>query len=394
MRLGILSDLHAYAGEPPAPPPSLLNTRLPEDQPAQHPFVGLADLIRGETLRVDALVCCGDIGDKASPEGIAWAWKWIHRIGQELGADRVIATSGNHDVDSRYIYTDYDAKGLLQSLNPPYPFPDDAVNDRYWARNIVVESVGDIRFVVLNSAAYHGFGEEWERGRISQRTLSYLKKGLDADLPPKLANILVCHHHPFRFGDVNLADYSEMIGGEALIDLLGSGEHGRWLIVHGHRHWPHVTYGPGGGTSPVIFAAGSFSAVLYPELYSRARNQFYILDLPVHEFAAIGQGLVGEFWAWDWIPNVGWQPAQDGSGLPHHGGFGSRQGGDLASDQIAATMTASGKAFMSWEELCNQRSWLRYTLPSDLALCVQQLQSNHGLAVLTDHGRPAQVGQP
>jgi 3',5'-cyclic AMP phosphodiesterase CpdA len=393
MRIGVLSDLHAYAGDPPPLPPSLLNTRLPEDQPAQHPFVGLAQLIGSEKLSADLLVCGGDMGDKANPEGIAWAWQWIHRIAHELGADRVIATSGNHDVDSRYIYTDHDAKGVLQSLNPPYPSSDEAMNDRYWARNLVVDTIGDVRFVVLNSAAYHGVGEEWEHGRISLRTLAYLKKALDASAPAT-ANVLLCHHHPFRFGDIDLADYSEMKGGETLIELLGSGEHGRWLIVHGHRHWPHLTYGPGGATSPVIFAAGSFSAVLYPELQSRARNQFYILDLPVQDYAAIGQGLVGEFWAWDWITNVGWQPAQEGSGLPHHGGFGSRQGGDLASDQIADAVTASGNSFMSWEQLCSQLGWLRYALPSDIALCVKHLQSKHGLAVLMDHGRPAQVGQP
>lgn len=393
MRLGVLSDLHAYAGDPPSLPPSLLNTRLPEDQPGQHPFVGLAQLIRSEKLMADALVCCGDMGDKASPEGIPWAWQWVHRIRHALGADCVVATSGNHDVDSRYIYTGHDAKGVLQSLNPPYPFGDEAVNDRYWARNVVVDTIGDARFVVLNSAAYHGVGEEWEHGRISQRTLAYLKKTLDAH-PPAAANILVCHHHPFRFGDIDLTDYSEMKGGETLIDLLGSGDHGRWLVVHGHRHWPHLTYGPGGATSPVIFAAGSLSAVLYPELQSRARNQFYILELPVKDFAAIGQGLVGEFWAWDWIANVGWQPAQEGSGLPHHGGFGSRHGGDIASDQIAEAMTASGNSFMSWEQLCNQLGWLRYALPSDIGLCVKQLQAKHGLAVLMDHGRPGQVGQP
>lgn len=393
MRIGILSDLHAYAGDPPALPPSLLNTRLPEDQPAQHPFAGLVQLIQAEELSVDALVCCGDMADKANPEGIAWAWQWVHRIGDELGAERVIATSGNHDVDSRYLYSDHDAKGVLQALNPPYPLGGEAVNDRYWARNVVVETIDDVRFVVLNSAAYHGVADEWEHGRISQRTLAHLKKSLDGQ-PQAAANVLVCHHHPFRFGDIDLADYSEMKGGEALIDLLGSGEHGRWLIVHGHRHWPHLTYGPGGATSPVIFAAGSFSAVLYPELQGRARNQFYVLDLPVHDFATIGQGLVGEFYAWDWIPNVGWQAAQEGSGLPHRGGFGSRQGGDLASDQIAHAVTASGNSFMSWEQLCKQLTWLRFALPSDVALCIKQLRSKHGLDVLMSHGRPAQVGQP
>ena len=315
-----------------------------------------------------------------------------HRVAEKLGTKTVIATSGNHDLDSRFFYSDYDAKGVLQALRPRYPFADDAVNDRYWARNFAIETIGKCRIVALNSAAYHGFRDESTHGRVANSTIAQLKEVLETG-PAPAANVLVCHHHLFRFGDMDLPDYSEMKGGELLLDLLGSGEHGRWLVIHGHRHWPHVTYGPGSATSPVIFAAGSFTGMLYPELMGRVRNQFYLVDMPVDNFATLGLGLVGEFQAWDWIVNGGWKSAQDGSGLPHRGGFGSRQGGDLVSDRVAKMLADSGRKFMRWDEICASEASLRYLVPADLALCIGFLRDRYGLNVEKEDGYPSQVGK-
>ena len=394
MRIAVISDIHAYEDGGGGPKPSFLNTRLPEDQPARHPFAGLMQLIGGDgTIRADILVCCGDIGDKASPAGIDWAWKWLDRIRVELGASRTFATSGNHDLDSRYLYTDHDAKGVLQALNPLYPLDDADANDRYWSRNFAVELANDCRIVTLNSAAYHGVDDEWEHGRVSARTLTRLQQAL-VDSPNQLANVLICHHHPFRLGDIDLDDYSEMKGGDALLALLGSGAFGRWLIIHGHRHWPSLSYAPGGATSPIVFAAGSFSAVLYPELGTRARNQFYILDLPISDYPAMGLGLVGEFHAWDWSSNVGWIPAHEGSGLPHRGGFGTRDGGDLIAAQIADQFTATTDPFLSWEDVCAQSPRVRFLLPTDIAMCTRALEEEYGINVLTRDGYPMQIGTP
>src|SRR5439155_7955565 len=117
----VVSDLHAYDrvdGEP----PSHFCTLDPEDQPGKHPLAGLEQLIVTQGLRADLLLCAGDIGDKANPGGVRSAWNWLVRLSQKFGAS-MLATPGNHDVDSRFIYNQYDAKGVLQSLSPPFPFP-------------------------------------------------------------------------------------------------------------------------------------------------------------------------------------------------------------------------------------------------------------------------------
>lgn len=173
-------------------------------------------------------------------------------------------------MDSRFKYNDHDAKSTLQGLEK-YPFNEENLNNEYWARNIVVHETQYIRWVILNSAAHHGYKDESRHGRISDRTLSYLKDQLAKTDNSKI-NVLVCHHHVYKIGAVDLDDYNEIKQGSAPLSALESGQFGSWLIIHGHRHWPSITYAPGGNNSPVVFSAGSLSAVLYDELTDKARN--------------------------------------------------------------------------------------------------------------------------
>jgi 3',5'-cyclic AMP phosphodiesterase CpdA len=391
VRFLVLSDLHAYSkgllkeGET---PPSFLHMGLPDDQPGEHPFADLERLIRHDSLHADAIICCGDIGDKAQPDAIAWAWNWIKRIALALEARKIFVTSGNHDLDSRYLYNDYDAKGTLLGLED-YPFADSRLNNEYWARSVVVLTESNFNIAILNSAAYHGYKEEWQHGRITKRTVNYLKERLQ-DLPKDRANLLICHHHLYKFGRVDLRDYSEMIDAAVLLDALGSGTYGRWLVLHGHRHWPNLEYASGSATSPIIFAAGSFSAVLYAELQDKARNQCYLLTLPGPADSG-SYSLNGTFLAWDWISDVGWLPAKDRSGLPHKGGFGNRRGGDTVAEDIASLIDDSTPA-LSWSVVCNSVADLPYLTPQDLALCIDRLRSL-GLEVLDRDGAPAHVGR-
>jgi hypothetical protein len=390
--LFVISDLHAYsAGRLPhgESPPSFLHLGLPEDQPGQHPFADLERLIQDQGLTADALVCCGDIGDRAVPEATTWAWTWLKRIKASLGARQLFITSGNHDLDSRYLYNDFDAKGTLLGLGD-YPFADQARNNEYWARSAVVLSEPDYNVVILNSAAHHGVKEEWKHGRVTKRTVSYIESQLGG-LPQDRANILICHHHLYRFGVVNLSDYSEMTDASVLLELLGRGTYGRWLVLHGHRHWPVLEYASGGGSSPVVLAAGSFSAVIYDELQGRARNQCYLIHLPGPAVAGTYE-LKGTFVAWDWIQEAGWLPAQANSGLPHHGGFGNRRGGDAAAAEIQNLITDTHPV-RTWADLCAEVADLAFLTPHDQAACVERLKAV-GLDVLDRDGTPAQVGRP
>lgn len=389
VRIAVLSDIHAFSksalsqGEP---DPSYVETSA-SSAAAADPFASAEILIKEASLSADILVCCGDIGDKAHPSAIQYAWGRINGLAATLEAGTVLVTSGNHDLDSRH-NNGYDARATLQTM-PGYPFDDESLNNEYWARNVVVVEREGCRFAILNSAAFHGQdGDEWRHGRVSQSTIDYLRRRLD-ETPARAVNVLICHHHVHTVGSVDLGDQSQMRDAQLLTELLGDGRHGSWLIIHGHRHWPSLTYAAGTAISPVVFSAGSFSAVLHQEIAGRARNQFYIIDMPTEQGAG---RLRGQFRAWDYIWGAGFSPAREMSGLPHVGGFGSRLSGLEVAEQIATALDNAKADLMKWAEIVETAPEIQFLTPADLSQFRHHLKSLN-LEVHETEGRIRQIGR-
>ncbi len=392
LTIAVLSDIHAYS-KPLETRPSHLPVDAPEDRPRQHPFVSLTSLISDRKLSADVVLCCGDMGDKGDPDGIRFTWGWVNRLATVLAPKYVIGTAGNHDVDSRGLFTPDDAMATLRGLVPRFPIPsDDSLCDSYWARGFAVIAEPDYRVVLLNSSAHHVDAAEAEKGKVSEQLLADLEVALTAT-GSRPINVLACHHHPFRHGDIDHADYSAMEGAPELLNLLGSGRFGHWLIIHGHKHHPRLRYASGTGAAPVILSAGSLSAELYLELQTRARNQFYIVELDAGVASQLGLGLAGRVQAWDWVAAKGWDMAARRSGLPARGGFGYRSAGDVIAADIAGLVAASQTGYMTWQEVMAQRPRLDYLLPEDTDSLCDSLQTR-GFKVLVDHatGAVEQIG--
>ncbi|MCM3500903.1 hypothetical protein M3667_03295 [Microbacterium sp. P26] len=384
-----MSDVHAYETarlKETENRPSYMEISSAENA-AENPFTALSELIARESLSVDLLISGGDMGDKATPAAIQYTWGRIKQVQQSLKAPNLLAATGNHDMDSRH-RNGHDPRGMLQNL-PNYPFDDAALNNEYWANNVVVQESAGVRSVLLNSSAYHGNDEEWRHGRASARTREYLKRRLDATSDPGI-NLLVTHHQLYQIGNYDLGDKSHMAEAPALLDLLGCGDYGHWLLVHGHRHWPNISYASGGRGSPVVFSAGSFSAVLWDEIQNSARNQFYILEI---EDTAPGNPIRGKYTAWDWVPARGFEPAQEGSGLSHRGGFGGYSTGAQLAQKVREIFDREAQPFLSWTVLESEIDDLAYTLPSDFKAFIKNLKQVHDLDVLSIQGQPAQVGR-
>jgi predicted phosphodiesterase len=391
VRIAVISDLHAFDR-------TLLKTDAPSfydisstgSDPLKNPPAGLLHLIRQEQLSADILIVAGDLCDKAHPTGLRHAWAWIQDCGRAMGASLIASTPGNHDMDSRHIYNDYDARGVLLNLSPRFPLPteSDATNDRFWARNFVGLDHNGVRLVLLNSAAYHGGQQdEIKHGRLSDNTLTEL--GVSLQTSKRFAiNILVCHHHPKQHHELGtIDDYEQMKNGDQLLELLGNGNYGHWIVVHGHRHYPKLEYSSGGSTSPLIFAAGSLCAVIYPEIQGRARNQFYIMHLD--EAAAAPQGYIN---AWDWSLGQGWLHAQRrGSGIPYRAGFGWRGSIPKLADDVNRAVIAP---YVDWESVTMAQPDVNFLLPSDLDALAARLETHHKVHVaFGDDGVPIQLGR-
>lgn len=378
LTVAVVSDLHAHNSSTDVRPSHLCVTD-PEDRPQLHPIAGLLKLIDDQHLEADMLLCAGDFGDKACVEGIKHGWQAVHRLGVGLNAKLVVGTTGNHDVDSRFHDGSYDAREALQALKPGFPIDDPDSAAQFWAHHFAVVSRDAYRVVILDSTAFHGTQPaEIEHGRVSDATLTRLAETLEGG-SVKPVNILLCHHHPQQLSELGLGETDFMRNGQLLLDQLGSGRFGSWLVIHGHKHLPKVSYASGGASSAVIFSAGSLCAQLLDQLGTRARNQFYILRIPYGAFSI--HGFVGTFSAWDWRGAYGWHSAGTASGLPAVGGFGFRGNVGVLASTIAALVVDSP---ISWSEVRERRPEVDYVLPQDMEVLIGLLKKEHNVGLLTD----------
>lgn len=386
LMIAVASDIHAYDVHDSGPAPSHLRINSAENEPTQHPISGLIHLIKSEKLRADLFLCPGDLGDKAESTSVQYAWKAVHKLGKALGASLIAAASGNHDLDSRY-RNSHDPKGILQGLDPPYPLAEDSLNNKYWAKNFVIVEGANYRLMILNSSAHHGGkSDEIHHGHVSKSTLSEMRKELSG-LSPRPLNIFLCHHHPQPHMEVELGDYDIIKNGQLLLDLLG--EFGRWLVIHGHKHHPKIAYASGGATSPVVFSAGSLCANLYLELQTRARNQFYLISLPLKENNEIG--LVGNIQAWDWASGVGWAPSAGmSSGLPSQSAFGTRSDPKLLARRLFGLIKGDK---LRWEAIKNGLPEVSYLIPNDFLALKKELEKEYNLRIVEVNGLPIEVGK-
>ena len=121
--VAVASDLHAFPARTSEPSPSHLCVSDPANQPGQHPISGLLALIEKQGIRADILLCPGDITHKAVPAGVEYAWQALQTLREKLDAKVCLATTGNHDVDSRYVRRSYDTVAAYKRFGPTLSVP-------------------------------------------------------------------------------------------------------------------------------------------------------------------------------------------------------------------------------------------------------------------------------
>ena len=393
IRLAVLSDLHAYDSRKGdgrnAPSHFDIASERSRDT---CPITALLEKIKeSDDMKSDLLICPGDFSDKACRDSLKVAWQKAHEVADALGAGALVATAGNHDVDSRNLYNEYDPIEELKSLNPQFPIANDDLAQKYWAYHYHVYTQTELTLLNLNSSAYHVVGkEEIEHGRISPKTLDRIRADVRV-LPESKLNVLLCHHNPHKHSELELGEYDEIKGGQLLLDLLAEVTHGEWLVIHGHKHHPKITYASGPSCSPVVFSAGSVCSTLYPRLRTETGNQFYIIEIPLQRISETG--LVGTFRTWDWHLHYGWQDADAAKGLPATGGFGHRESPSRFASRIAKWLRNKKAVHATGTNLVNRFPELAYMMPMDLQKLNRNLKTR-GFAIEFDRkGIVSQVVQ-
>ncbi|WP_408211438.1 metallophosphoesterase family protein [Paraburkholderia sediminicola] len=284
----------------------------------------------------------------------------------------------------------------LKLLSPAYPVhienlpPAVAHSNRvhyFGADFVVLDSDPRFRLVVFNSCARHNSAPiEYERGRIADSALGWLEETLRStdDSNPKL-NLFVCHHHPIQHEDHHLGSYDFIQNGQRLLDLLS--KYGDWTVFHGHKHHGKLTYALGGASSPVVFAASSFSAML-DDAALRMRNQFYLVDLVL---PSAGGAPLGTVRAWNWYPGAGWRNADSPSDGIYTGcGFGERRHADVMADLIATKLGST----MRWGDVLSAVPSLLNVTPRDMSTIERSLRVRHNIQITVGHdGKFDEVGR-
>lgn len=392
LRIAVVSDMHAYVPDKEKP---VSLSHLPIQgvgDPLQNPVESLKLLIAENELEVDLLLSPGDLGNQASPPGIAYAWSALHDLGDALRAKQVAAATGNHDIDSRGIYHKFDPMDCIKTLQPPFPLQAESEYLRYWSQHYALVEETDYRLVVLNTSAFHWLESERERGRVSTSTLSWLEQALNKRISHPSVNILLCHHHPHKHPELRVSDssFDVMVDGNLLTDMLGAGNFGEWLIIHGHKHNPYLSYAAGTTQSPVILSAGSFSGHIDHSLGTRVRNQFYIVDIPLDAIPRMG--LVGKIRSWTWVFQRGWiEPEGNDTGLPRECAFGCRANPVALASDVDNIVGMS--PYVSWDVVLSSQPSIEFLLPTDFARLQAILDARYGIEILVERGRAVQAGR-
>lgn len=388
----VLSDLHCTS-EPPGDHAGSWLTTTTVRNPRNHPLMAVDKVLKDSGIVVDLILCAGDLCQKADVAALQYVWRELTSLAQRLNA-RLVATVGNHDMDSRHA-TGADPKGALFDLDPIFPCLDETLRDHYWSREYAIVQSQDWRVVTLNSCALHGYAPdgvpELELGSVSTRTCDRLAGELDRLGPISGPQLLLTHHHLETLPHVDKDDRSQMKDAQDLIEVLTLT--GPWLVVHGHKHRARLLYAHGSGGSPIIFSAGSFSAFPSGGLTAEeGRNQFYVLMFPERaELDSSRIGLGGFFRAWDWTVSGGWVPAVLRSGLPAHGGFGWRADPSLLARELEVEVRRSGT--LNVEQLAALEPRFSYIIPSDLDYVARMLAARSIAVERNEAGQFISVGQ-
>jgi predicted phosphodiesterase len=374
IRIAIASDLHATVDQATS---MLFSLAIPESRDTIHPGAALGKLIRTEELRCDILLCPGDLTHRGVFASQQYALGKLKDYSNLLNA-KFYGTIGNHDIDSRFNDSNISPTEKVRDLFE-FPFIESEKNTQFWGDNFSFDTGDTYNIIVINSSSFHGISkekDEVEHGRIDHSTVSKIKQTI-SKLPKKPFNIILTHHHPAPVPQNPRPDMAYMIGGADLIQALE--ESGlKWIVIHGHRHFPDVR-NQDGSNRVLVFASGAFSGEIYQEISGSASNQFYVLELEEDPCENVTIGGIG--FAWTFVMSSGWLPARLGNGLPFRFGFGFVGETSILAAKIHKKV---GNRRFTWLKLIEKVPEIQFINPMQLENLKKKLKENHKLGFSYD----------
>jgi 3',5'-cyclic AMP phosphodiesterase CpdA len=307
-------------------------------------------------LKPTLLFIPGDLTSRGSPYEFLQTRRFIEFVALELdiAPECVIVTYGNHDVDwdvCRLGVAGHagrrDAYRELAAGIGGWITPGGRPVEKGPVAGSGVFRFGNLEVFVLNSGIRcYPLDEEkapfteYHHGSIGENQLAWLRSLRPASVPDEITRIALIHHHLVNVGypsyvpDISLLEE----GAEVRAEL---GRIGTDIVVHGHRHHPHLyTAEESGWAKPTAFiCAGSFGVDAVHRANGNIPNTFHVVSLEERTPKHNRSGVLHTFRQ---IANEQWEPtghAEPNVGVDPRQWFGATTG-TLVVDQLIEGIVA------------------------------------------------------
>jgi UDP-2,3-diacylglucosamine pyrophosphatase LpxH len=326
-------------------------------------------------LSADVLVVSGDITDRAQPSQFVHAATVIQRIATllKVPSEHIVVVPGNHDLnwDIATLATNNNEPFWLDYRFAPFALGRSAMGCDTTITNALISpphfalhehSAAD--FWCFNSAAYDTPDRKPHFGEIREQHREAFANALQdryAGNPKNKLRLLVTHHHlkpqPELYPDV--PDFSGMVNGDALFDLITGFNFD--AVFHGHKHRAWLRNSLEAGSHPIVtWCSGSFSQSLGSHYEGSIGNLWHLVEFHNSAPAEQCRGVVR---SWAFAPAQGWVPARPHvHGIDHSSPFGYIEDRSSLKALVERELTTclAARDYVEWAEVCESEPALQY----------------------------------
>lgn len=345
-----------------------------------HPVKAFIDLVEksADSFKSDLLLCPGDITDEIDHQGYITGWSFLEEMQAAVQAPHLLATLGNHDVDSRRIVNGELPFSLPRSIKPNYPIGVASLRQDFWNDHYCIFETECCQVLLFNSCYTHLSSNDAKKSVIKEDVLKSMERKLSI-LPKGKIRIALCHHHPISHSNVSYPDTDIIDKGEHFLELLIKYDFS--LIVHGHKHEPRIRY----YNSLVVFCAGSFSSTANVT-DSQSDNVFHRI-----EFKDIDRAIIK---TWAYGSRNGWTQKM-GQKFPSITGFGCKDNIQSLAADISKWFEVQGNGMLErYDRLISAIPAIQFVIQSDFEKLINILKSQYSVDIGYDlSGYPEKVSK-
>lgn len=365
LKIAVISDLHCHPEEKEYAKNNTLlfsdKLRLPTNE---HPVENLLDIIEFEKIKVDLVLSPGDFTHQSHKQGFFSGWSYVNEIARALKADEVIATIGNHDIDSRHTYSNY-SFDIPKKISQDFPL-DKARLAQFWDTGFAFIEEPDFQILVVNSTHFHTHSDKENpidnpvvKGKMDTAQIEQIEKYLKEHNDPKKIKIALVHHHPIKHARQQLGEYDFIENGETFLNVLGTYRYD--LLIHGHKHDPWLRYNiTENGFEIPILSSGSFSATNQISWINKF-NYFHLIEITKDEDTPA----TGMLETLTFKNRIGWKKDREDGFYPY-AGFGYLENLKLIVEKIKTKLEASATGMLKWDAVVEDIPEIRYLTPDKM----------------------------